>query len=291
MRTLETFSCSSIKEINADFQNQAIHALENGKVVFFPKIDFTILESEKKFFSPHIVSLKSKNVSYSLFKDKLGGVKPELENDSGLRELLKRYATESKKLFETLFPRYKDQTKQGRTSFRPVETEGRCLSRKKDDTLLHVDAFPASPVNGQRILRIFTNVNPLGKPRVWNVGEPFSQVVENILPQVAPPFPFSSFFLRLLQITKSKRTAYDHYMLKIHDTMKMDINYQKNVNKEKIEFPASSTWIVFTDQVSHAALSGQFLFEQTFYVPVSALKDISTSPLKTLEVHLKKPLI
>ena len=46
-----------------------------------------------------------------------------------------------------------------------------------------------------------------------------------------------------------------------------------------------------TDKVSHAALSGQFLLEQTFYLPVQAMKDPNLSPLHMLERKVKKALV
>jgi len=38
-----------------------------------------------------------------------------------------------------------------------------------------------------------------------------------------------------------------------------------------------------SDSVSRAARPGQFAFEQTFYLPVSAMKDPERSPLRVLE--------
>ena len=49
------------------------------------------------------------------------------------------------------------------------------------------------------------------------------------------------------------------------------------------EFPVGSTWMAFTDQVSHAAMAGQHLLEQTFYLPVTAMADEARSPLRILE--------
>jgi hypothetical protein len=49
------------------------------------------------------------------------------------------------------------------------------------------------------------------------------------------------------------------------------------------EFPAGSTWIAFTDQVSHAAMAGQYQLEQTFLLPVQAMIDQRRSPLRILE--------
>lgn len=46
---------------------------------------------------------------------------------------------------------------------------------RADDRRLHVDAFPTRPNYGERILRVFANVNPAGVPRAWRVGEPFGK--------------------------------------------------------------------------------------------------------------------
>src|SRR2546429_2712052 len=38
-------------------------------------------------------------------------------------------------------------------------------------------------------------------------------------------------------------------------------------------FPVGSTWMAFTDQVSHAAMAGQHLLEQTFYLPLTSMAE------------------
>lgn len=80
-------------------------------------------------------------------------------------------------------------------------------------------------------------------------------------------------------------------MLLLHDNMKQDDHYQKMVTKQEIYFPAGSSWIVTTDNVSHAALAGQYLLEQTFYLPVEGMKSPELSPLRILERHIGKPLV
>jgi hypothetical protein len=80
-------------------------------------------------------------------------------------------------------------------------------------------------------------------------------------------------------------------MLQLHNAMKADDAYQGQVPQQEFHFPAGSTWIVYTDQVSHAAMAGQFTFEQTFYLSGEALAEESTSPLRTLECRLKTKLL
>ena len=76
---------------------------------------------------------------------------------------------------------------QAKTSLRPVEVSGRRQSWRKDDTRLHVDSFPSQPSCGKRILRVFSNVNPDGRPRVWKVGEPFEAVARKFWPELRGP--------------------------------------------------------------------------------------------------------
>jgi hypothetical protein len=172
-----------------------------------------------------------------------------------------------------------------------VEVAGRSSSWRKDDTRLHVDAFPSSPVHGQRILRVFSNINPHHSPRTWRLGESFENVANRYMPNIRPPIPGSSQLLKLLKITKSLRTPYDHYMLHLHDSMKADLKYQKEVDQLTFNFPPGSTWIVYSDQASHAAMSGQYMLEQTFYLPVQAMFNESKAPLRMLERITNRPLI
>src|SRR3984957_13581606 len=142
--------------------------------------------------------------------------------------MLPRIAQQSQALIHALFPHFKDAIKRGRPRFRPSELCNRKLSYRKDDRLLHVDAFPSSPNQGQRLLRVFSNVNPHGQDRVWRLGEPFEAVAKRFLPLVPKAWPGSSQLLQLLKITKSRRSEYDHIMLQIHNRMKTDAEYQKN---------------------------------------------------------------
>jgi hypothetical protein len=79
-------------------------------------------------------------------------------------------------------------------------------------------------------------------------------------------------------------------MLGIHDRMKADENYQSDAPQTNLAVPPGTTWVCYTDSVSHAAMSGQFAFEQTFYLPVAAMKDPERSPLRVLERLLHRKL-
>jgi len=126
-------------------------------------------------------------------------------------------------------------------------------------------------------------VNPDGKPRRWRVGEPFAAVARRFWPKLRSPLPGLNALLRLFHVTKSTRTGYDHFMLQLHDAMKADVDYQRRAEQIVHDFPAGSTWVCYTDQVSHAALAGQHQFEQTFRMSVKRMRTPATSPLRVLE--------
>jgi hypothetical protein len=201
----------------------------------------------------------------------------------GLRALLGRFTQAARRLVESVCPAYRGHLVQGRASLRPVEAAGRVLSWRKDDTRLHVDSFPSMPTGGNRILRVFSNINPAGVPRVWRIGGPFADVAARFWARLRRPVWGSNLIRQALRLTKGRRTAYDHYMLQLHDAMKADPTYQSQGEQVTQHFPAGSTWIVYTDQVPHAAMSGVHLLEQTFYVPVESQRDPQTAPLRVLE--------
>jgi hypothetical protein len=292
MTQLATFDRTSWKkETSSHEQQTAVCSLELGKVLFFPQLGFDLLPEELPLLTPEILGNR-KNVSYDLAKDSLAAASCQGEKENTLKNMLRRFALSSKALIDLVLEPYSSTIKQGRTSFRPAEIAGRkSPSYRKDDTRLHVDAFPSSPTQGERILRVFANINREGKPRVWRLGEPFETVVEKILPLAKEPLFGISTLLYLLGITKKKRSLYDHYMLQIHDRMKESLSYQQSIAYEEILFPANTIWMVFTDQASHAALAGQHVLEQTFYLPAEGLQTPSTSPLKVLERYFERSLL
>jgi hypothetical protein len=268
----------------AEDQKRAAEGLERGRVLYFERLAFPLDDGERRLLSSAWSDQKAKNIS---FDPGAGEVKGARAEDSGERELLAmmaRYAALTRALLQGLLPQYTPALKQARTSFRPHEIEGRQpQSYRKDDRLLHPDAFPSRPMRGARILRVFSNINPSGKPRVWHVGEPFDALARRFLPDVRRAIPGVARIEAMFGITKGQRTEYDHIMLQLHDRTKRDARYQRQAPRQEIAFPAGSTWAVFTDLVPHAALKGQFALEQTFELPVAAQLRPELSPLRILE--------
>lgn len=257
-------------------------ALERGAVIVLPNLAFDVADAERDIFSPSILS-SSKNASYDPATGQVGGTSLTGAARDQLRAVLSRFSDSAEGLVRWLLPEYTDHAVRRRASFRPAEIKGRQTSWRKDDTRLHLDAFPASPTHGDRILRVFANVNPEGRPRTWRVGEDSAQIVDRFAARLSMPWPGVNWLLAAIKVTKSPRSAYDSLMLQLHDTMKADTDYQRASPQEQVELPAGATWLTFTDHVSHAAMAGQYQFEQTFLLPVSAMLDEGRSPLRILE--------
>ena len=266
---------------DAAMKHDAVAGLERGDVVLFPHLPFALSPAEAKLLDPAVVKEGTKTVKYDPDTGRVWGYAEGIDA-AAMKSMMERYADHTRRLLGALTP-YGSALKIGNTSFRPVEAQGRQQSKRHDDTLLHVDAFPSRPSHGQRIMRVFTNVHPGGKPRVWRVSEPFETVAERFLPKIAAPFPGSAQLMKLVGITKSRRSPADHYMLQLHDRMKLDDGYQSTVPHQTVEFTPGQTWMVFTDQVSHAAMSGQHALEQTFTLEIDGMADPERAPVRVLE--------
>jgi len=266
----------------AEMRHRAVDALEAGLVLFFPRLPFLLDEKEQPLLNPAVADGKAKNVSLDPKTGSVKGAAPGADC-AGLQTMLERFASQATQLVSELFPSYVSGLERARTSYRPVEIEGRSYSPLKDDKLLHVDAFPSTPTHGRRILRLFSNIAPEGHPRVWRVGEPFQDFARKFLPSLPRPNPVAAWFFAAVGATKTRRSPYDQYMLALHDGAKRDTTYQKGAPQVEIDFPPGTTWLCYTDQVLHAALAGRFALEQTFHIELQSMIDAARSPLRVLE--------
>jgi hypothetical protein len=266
--------------LTPEAQQTAIRGLEHGGVLVLPHVVFELQEGERRFLSPAWSDGRAKNISFD--GARLKGARGAADELRALSDMVARFAAQASGLVSALFPRYAPYVRRARTSFRPQPAVGRAVSWRKDDSRLHVDAFPSRPSHGERILRVFCNVNPT-EDRVWRVGEDFSTMARTLLPRVRRAWPGVPTVLAALRVTKGVRSDYDHLMLGLHDRAKFDLRYQRECPQQIVRFAPGTTWLCFSDQVMHAAVSGQHMLEQTINLPVSALYDPASSPLAILE--------
>lgn len=265
----------------ADRRERARRALERGDILFLPRLEFALDAPWRQVLSPAVADRRGKNVSLDPATGGLRHTGAAGQQRLQLQAMMEGFAAAATRFVHELFPLYAPRLERGRTSFRPVEIAGRRYSLRKNDRLLHVDAFPSAPTRGRRILRLFSNVNPHGEPRVWRVGEPFAEFAPRFLPSLGRPK--GSWLLAALGITRGRRSAYDRLMLRLHDAAKRDAAYQRQAPQAEIAFPAGSSWLCFSDQVVHASVRGQYALEQTFYLDVEAMAEPQGSPLMILE--------
>jgi hypothetical protein len=264
----------------AEEQKNAVSALEGGGVLVLPRLKFELAADELRFLSPEWSDGRTKNISFE--GNAVKGARGEPDDLAALGRMIGRFAASAGELVATLFPRYAPYVRRARTSFRPQPAVGRAVSWRKDDARLHIDAFPSRPNHGERILRVFSNVNP-AEDRVWRVGEPFASMAQTFLPRIRRQLPGTPALLALLRVTKGVRSEYDHLMLGLHDCAKADLDYQRDCEQQIVRFAPGTTWVCFSDQVMHAAVSGQHMLEQTIHVPLAALYGPERSPLAILE--------
>ena len=255
--------------------------LESGAVLALPHLPFALATDENRFLDVRWSDGKAKNIS--LDGASLKGAHGDPADVAKLASMIARFAADASALVAALFPRYAPYLKRARTSYRPHPAAGRAVSWRKDDTRLHVDAFPSRPNGGERILRVFCNVNPHGDDRVWRVGEPFEVMARRLLPRVRARVPGEAALLAALHVTKGVRSRYDHLMLGLHDRAKADLDYQRTSAQREVRFAPGTTWICYSDQVMHAAMSGQYMLEQTTHLPLAALYERTRAPLVVLE--------
>lgn len=269
-----------------------LEALERGKVLVFPNLGFSLTGPEQALLDPALADPKHKNISLEAQPQSpsqlhshqvLHGVLGDLPTQASVRALVARYQASARTLVDGLFPQYRTSLRAAPTSLRLHRVETRHTSWRKDDSRLHIDAFPSRPNYGERILRVFTNLNPHGKPRVWRVGEPFEDVAKRFLPRIKRQLPGAAWAMAALHITKSRRSAYDHLMLHLHDAMKADLDYQQQAPQQLMPFTPGSVWVCFSDQTSHAVMAGQFMLEQTFFLPARHMAQPACAPLGILE--------
>ncbi|HZS80209.1 MAG TPA: Kdo hydroxylase family protein, partial [Herbaspirillum sp.] len=258
-----------------------VKGLEAGKLLYFPHLPFALLPEEESLLQPHIRNPKVRNISLDA-RGHLKGAAGDTATQLALASMIGRFREQARSLVHSLLPKYRSALRLAPTSYRPTQVETRAQSWRADDRRLHVDAFPSRPNHGERILRVFCNINPDGVPRVWRVGEPFETVAGKFLPRAKPYVPWQAKTLEALRVTKSLRSEYDHLMLQLHDGMKQDLEYQKNAGQVSMPFAAGSVWVCFSDQTSHAVMSGQYMLEQTLHLPADGQYDPTASPLAIL---------
>jgi len=273
----------------ADSPPEWTQAIEDGKVLYFPRLAFQLRSEEQPLLREDLLAAGARNVSLGadgVLKHAAGTA----EEQKLLAGMIGRYRQQALALVDGLFPHYRGALRVAPTSFRPKQVETRTQSVHADDRRMHFDAFATRPTYGERILRVFTNINPNGVPRVWRVGEPFETVARRYLPKIKPYSLFKARLLNAVGATKSVRSEYDHLMFNLHNLMKEDEQYQQNGTVATQPFPPGCVWVCYADGAAHGVMSGQYMMEQTLHLPPGRELNPQNSPLGILTRLVGRPL-
>jgi len=278
---------------------QICRELEVGHIIFLPTSPIVIPSEDRELLLGRKQSSSAyhKNIAYRPQEDRVTGLdESEHQEATELGRILREYSRRSQDFLSRFLSSYAGKWNLDFASFRPIEEKGRPARLHARNDLLHFDSFPTRPTNGSRILRFFTNINPM-QSRVWLTAQTF----EAFGPRMAKASGLLSSFqsaparairslARTLRLPGANRPPYDDFMHRCHNAMKEDADFQRDTPKQRWEFPPNSSWMVCTDCVSHAVLSGQYALEQTFLVPQSALVEPQRSPLAILEALVGRSL-
>lgn len=292
MLTIEPGTDMSSPEI----QRAAIQTLEGGGLIYLPKGGFELSERERKLISntanilTHVPDVENgkptiifdpknghiKKYHYAQIHGKMVRAQIKDAARSDLEAIMARYGQWTESVITQLFPSYRQALDRKRVTYRPFA--------RNSTQALHIDSSYGYPTQGRSMLRVFTNINPADRLRIWQLGEPFEPFVQRFLRDVhvSGPSWFSSLLARL-GIVDGVKTKYDQYIAALRALGMRDKEYQATAPRKRMEFPAGSSWIAITDLVLHGAISGQHSLDQTFYLPVEAMNDSSRSPLRILE--------
>ena len=267
--------------------------LERGDVIFYPICPFHLPEGEDRRFllEQTLGSRAHKNISYDPRTQKAAGFRYRSSGQAErLRKLLADFSWTATAWLAGTLPRYAAAWRLDQVSFRPEEEATRRLRQTARNDLLHLDAFPSRPTNGHRILRLFTNINPV-EPRVWVTSDPFAKLFARYGREVGLPTQdrvrlvdrLRRGVVGVFRPGRRDRSPYDAFMLRFHNFLKKNDQFQEHCPKRFWHFPPGSAWLVLTDTASHAALRGRFALEHSYFVAPHTLALPAEAPAATLE--------
>lgn len=270
--------------------------LEAGNILFFPDTPIRLSKEDLDFLlqQEQSGSTLHKNIAYKPGADKISGdAAADSATTEHLRKIMRAYSAAVENFLGSFLAPYQRRWQLDYASFRPQEEQNRDLPLRRRNDLLHTDAFPTRPTYGARILRFFNNINPT-RTRDWVTSDTFDITAPRYAPrEIALPKPDSALTSATKRAAQSaglgkllpqlKRSPYDDFMMRFHNFLKENEDFQRTTTKYEFKLPPGSSWMVYTDSVPHAVLAGQYALEQTFLIAREAMVAPELSPIAVLE--------
>ena len=279
-----------------ELRREAIETLEGGGVIYLPRSGFELSERERELIAdtaniltrepdvqdgrPTIIfdpaRGRIKKYHYAQVRGKMMRAQVRDSARPDIEAIMARYGKWTEDVINQLLPSYQETLDRKRVTYRPFA--------RNSTQSLHIDSSYGYPTQGRGMLRVFSNINPANRVRIWQLGEPFEPFVRRFLPSVRLSKPsWVSSILARLGIVDGTKTKYDRYVAALRALGIRAKEYQRTAPRRVMEFPVGSSWIAITDLVLHGAISGQHSLDRTFYLPVEAMNDPSRSSLRILE--------
>jgi hypothetical protein len=276
--------------------------LEAGNIIHFPQCpielptagELALLRSELP------KQLKLKNVSYHPEAGSVRGLDPESPIKDLVHDSLVNHSRYVSDFLLAQMPGLFKNALIGTCSFRPMEEQGRDLQAHASNELVHIDAGAYGATNGDRILRFFVNYNTT-EDRVWVTRGAFPELFEQYRSAAGlqgidddalhkgPLGQLRSGVLKgidTLGLPVSRAldsSPYDRAMRKFHNFMKDTPSFQADpAGRIEMRFKPGSAWMVLTDMVSHACLSGQHCLNYTALLPLQDCQHPELAPYNIL---------
>ncbi len=279
-------------------------ALESNHIVFFPSSPVPLPDAATLHYlrTELPARLKLKNISYHPEVDRITGLEADAATGERLTRTLKEHLAQVSGFLHRQVPHLTEDWTVGTCSVRPIEERGRNLEPHASNELVHVDAGAYGATDGDRILRFFVNFNDR-EDRVWATQGPIDRIVERFgreagligadgrlarrLTKGPADRALSAALGGLAHLNPLARvldtSPYDRAMRRLHNYMKDNATFRDDRRDyEELRFPPYSAWMVFTDGVSHASLSGQFAFVTTIIVRRRHMKYPQFAPFNVL---------
>ena len=278
-------------------------ALERGLIVFFPQCPIELPESsELRFMRDELPRrIVRKNVSYHPEVDRVSSLKGDPELELRVRRILATHSDRVLAFLRRVVPTLSEGCAVGTSSFRPLQERGRKLAAHASNELVHVDAGAYGATLGDRILRFFVNVSP-DEDRVWATKGTFPELYQRYgrAAGIARDGGARRLEQGLLDRARGvlieglsragvpaarvlNSSPYDRLMRRFHNYMKDTQEFQAaREGHVELRFPPFSAWMVLTDMVSHACISGQHALVNTFLPRLAACRLPELAPINIL---------
>jgi hypothetical protein len=276
--------------------------LEKGRIVVFPTCPIELPSPEDLEFMRQEMPkhLASKNISFHPEADKIIGIKGEPEVIERTQRILKAHNGRVQAFLTHMMPTLTRDWQVGTASFRPMQEKGRDLPAHASNELVHVDAGAYGATHGDGIIRFFVNVNPT-EDRVWMTKGAFSELYKRygdeagVTPRNGADMAEGALDKLRTSVTHGlaavvpaarllDSSPYDRVMRRFHNFMKDTPSFQSAVEgSQEFRFKPFQAWMVFTDRVSHACLSGQHAFVDTFVVRLGSCRLPQMAPINILK--------